>query len=509
MPPEHLISRSNPLHRFARLSKRFSLFSSAQKLLLATALEIFTLQANAHAGALRDCLTFFGLPQPPFFSAKPVSIEEPGVRSQISVWLERPAENTSRKPKIPRNQELIVRGRPGFASSESEQAALRKTFLETATRLEKGAADGTWLGGPETYFETLLQHMRSASEFLESQGVDHVLRVPSKPAPKNPRLELVIAAGEKRPLSQLARGLHRLHPNLELIYDPHLNWREGFLGAFTTNGSSGRPPQIHTSSESILDGIQAGVTLRHEIQHAYYHHLESQRPAARWILGSFAQSHKSLYRSPFSGPYSDSFSFEELATQGQDLMVLLYQLARTEAPRLLSKELFNKVAVFDRLGSRLGLMSDAVQGAIGDLQALQKPSLSSPFRTQSKNREYRVQIYRILESPYESVYFEFTEVLSGSRILEPGEHKAPLPVGFSISISVLDTTLDPRDIITKVHERMAELRSVSNKAKRFSEQVKHALIGKDFKFEPNQPLSPQAIEKVQELLKTATSPRNY
>ncbi len=354
----------------------------------------------AEAGFVADCASILGHWWEPHVSVKPL----PG-QSQAEAWIETLPFSRRRFALLP--QPSLRVWKKGLEPHPAERLEVLRRQMQQSLGAMKTARKA---GKGEDFRAQQIRHIVAASGVLETEGVSHVLRVKHLESMLEPSIEILIEPDEASALGRVAAGLQRMREGAEFVYDPESNLAHNFSGAY----SDGRPqitggvPTLYTSEASIVHGIRGSLTLRHELQHAYYSSLRHRGASLGWVHGSIRIPNRKGAVSLFDDDiaYAEFMSFEEVSNHGKDLRVLLSRLSRGLEAEVDPEEVDWKVYLVLALGEKTQAVAARMREAIEAGLLEQEGRLVS---WTAGGRRFEARARRVNEKGFEAARIEVRE----------------------------------------------------------------------------------------------------
>lgn len=462
---------------------------------LATALLIRS--TTSHAGWVSSCFDRFHL----LGKSAPTSAMDPS-QTQAEAWARQSSATGLPAPSF-RQKSLIVG--PGRKISDAKVEALTVEFEESMRKAQELGKAG--LSAPKALqqFATAIdEHLLAASGILESNGVSHVIRPRKGALPDGPHYEILMERVGDSSMNHLASGLQRLHAQTELVYDPANLFEKGTLGSYSRGreGFTDSPPRLRTSAKSILGGIRKSVTLRHELQHAYYHQRQLDGRLG-WMHGRFRSAKKQGLLSPFGeGAYADYMSFEEIANHEQDLRVLLHQLVRSPQDADLIQATWYKLKMTAQVTNRMNEVNVFLEKALASMPDRSGAPMTD-WTVAIHGQTFQVHLSDSAEGSVRRLQFQFRELV----VDKPHPPRFQL-VSFGFDSEILLPASDPApgNWRSLLEARLQKIREAGARAQTFVRSVKRTAFPDGLDTDPGtHHLEADTVARIEALLKTRAS----
>ncbi len=398
-------------------------------------------------------------------------------QTTMEAWLAKSslAERASQVFSLGHELKVPYRWKNPFSDRKID--SMGREFEETAKKMSELSDRKSFEG----FSEFQQRHILAASGLLESRGVVHLVRTKKQGAARMGdvnTLEIVILPGDRSTLNGMARGLEKMVPGTELLYDPDTAIREGFLGAFRPEAKGmaavfGVPnPALYTSEESIRSSIAATTTLRHELQHAYYAGLRKNGKPLHWMHGSYVNFFDGGGKASIFDQdriYAEYMSFEEVATFGQDVRVNLMRLLRKERTEEQSREVVRRLGHLDELSSKLVRSSEILAASLKKMPAEADMVYDRRFwRFDFNGSTYAVSLADEVNGPVRELKLIFSEVSRQDGVVADRERRA-----FSFNLAL---NTQPLPVAEALLQRVHAMEAAGKRGQTFVREVAKRLI---------------------------------
>lgn len=167
--------------------------------------------------------------------------------------------------------------------------------------------------------------------------------------------------------NRMASALSRPNYDLELIYSPTYNLKEGFNGAYWA-----RHKAIFMSHLDVLEGRASG-TLLHEIRHAFNDLVLSKRQGIAPLLKGHWTAPEGAPFTRLSGSYRKSFSADEVVAFGESLVRSHSAASWTAGARRVERLEGSRARLeLNRLRAELASLQPELERALSELRAVRE-----------------------------------------------------------------------------------------------------------------------------------------